>query len=177
MPLPLSQCGTFTICCGWTGANSKIDNTLDIPVIVDEDVALVQVGQCQYECITFQLLIPEDRKHGSQRHEGGKLEDTVRPAEYGIGLEAQSVFLISQHVMDERSSGGICQVLEVMESLVCHVQKQLTGRANPRYAGWDLMPVPEHSEIQERAIRQGYCPLSFESPRANSRKGDVCKVE
>lgn len=39
------------------------------------------------------------------------------------------------------------------------------------------MPVPEHREIQKRAICQGDGPASFESPRANPRKWNIRKVK
>ena len=70
------------------GCEFKIDDAHDIPIVIDEYVALVQVRQREHECITSRILLPKDRKQSSQRHQCRKLENTVRSPEYRIGLEA-----------------------------------------------------------------------------------------
>jgi hypothetical protein len=61
----------------------KVDNVDDVPVVVDEHVAFVEVGECQYEVLRTipRSFVPEYGEQSSKGCEGGELEDPVFSSE------------------------------------------------------------------------------------------------
>lgn len=85
----------------------EVDDAGEVPVLVDEDVALVEVVEGEDEGSLARGRGEELGEEGSEGGEGGELEEGVVAAEEGVGLVAHAEVVVVEGVVEE----GFCGVV------------------------------------------------------------------
>jgi hypothetical protein len=93
-----SQYGGLSISTGRAQAPLELDQARDVPVVVDKDVALVEVGQGHDQGAAPEAAAGKLGKQGAHHSEGGDLVLAVALVVNRVWLQAHALVVASEHV-------------------------------------------------------------------------------